>query len=218
MQWMLWAARIIVVAAAWAGGSGCASQARTARHRSGNDDARPAPFELVGEDTVIQLDLNRHEAAPADRTHEWLHDEVGYLNLGGATVECFLAGSVLLLGPDNGIVLVDQNPLWQLRPVGHDGNEAKLVRLYATLFLVCGSVDQLPTGLSDYLDDPGPRRRIALSLARQLLTSRGAELTGWTRGGAFVLTFRLTPSGRAKLTDVLQSAEDETEIQFVSRR
>jgi hypothetical protein len=93
-----------------------------------------------------------------------------------------------------------------------------VLKLYATLYLLAGSVDKLPAALADYLDNPGPRRRDAIALARLLAVHGGAKLLGFAHGGKFAVTFRLTEEGRDKLLEALERIGEEQETRIVMDR
>lgn len=171
------------------------------------------PYVLRGADTRIRLDFHAHPKV-ADAV-ELSSDELCYLSAGDTVVLCHGEGSYLLLGPKDGIELVDSNPLWRLRPVGRDPAAGALLRVYGTIFMIAGSLDRLPDALADYLDEPGAHRRQALNLARKLLDPNGMELPAVAHGGTFTVFLTLTASGRDKLLEALQANEDKTGLRLV---
>ena len=112
-------------------------------------------------------------------------------------------------------MLVEGDPIWNLHAAANRSQNAQLLRLYATFFLIGGSIEKLPIALIDYLDDPGPRRGTAIKLVRQLIADGGGKLIGIAPGGKFQVTFQLTEAGADKLTDVLNSIDVESGLHLV---
>lgn len=194
-------------------GCGCAGAHGAAK--SGAMDSHAFPFLLRGADTIIHLDFS----TPMDGfqpPHALAADEVCFMVVGSSTIECFSGGAALLLGPDDGIQLIDDNPLWQLRPARSDKDGTKLMKLYATFFLIAGSVEKLPGALADYLDDPGPQRAAVIALIRRLADDDGGQFPVAAHGGNFVVRFQLTRTGREKLLEALQALQEESGLQVVA--
>jgi len=171
------------------------------------------PLSLVGQDTGITLDFSVHPVLAVD--HELQEDEICYLTVGDAMLICAADGSYLLFGPEDGITLVKDNPLARLRPVGHSASGTELMHTLSTLALIAGSVDRLPDGFANYLDDPGPHRRQALAEAKKILADNGAELAGSARGGTFKVWMQLNDSGRQKLEEAVDGEVNENGIYMV---
>jgi hypothetical protein len=195
--------------------AGCSAH-RNPKPGDGALDQRGFPFVLQGEDTSISLDFSSIVRPPASR-QELLKGEVCRLLVGSCTIECFAEGSFLLLGPGDGAALVDGNPIWNLRPAVDDAEGARILRLYSTFFLIGGSVEKLPEALLDYLDDPGPRRGVAVKLMRQLVADGGGRVQGIAPGGRFLVNFQLTETGKDKLMQALQAIQEESGLWLVKR-
>jgi len=161
------------------------------------------PLSLRGQDTHVQFDFKAHPAIAIN--HQFQSDELCYLMIGEAVIMCTEDGSYLIFGPGDGVILVRDNPLSQLRPASDDPAGQEWIDVFGTIFLIAGSVDRLPDALSDYLATPGPHHREAAALARKMLADNGATLPIAGRGNTFAITFRLTESGRDKLSTALQS-------------
>ena len=192
-------------------GVGCAPQ--HAAPGAKNADSAPG-FILRGENTIIWFDFSG-QSADEQPPHRLLADEICCLKLESSTIECFPDGSVLLLGSSESVRLMDDNPLWKLLPTTADKDAAAAMKLYATLYLLAGSIEKLPDALADYLDNPGPRRRDAIALARALCVQGGARLVGFAHGGKFAVSFRLTNAGRDTLLEALEQIQQEQDATFV---
>jgi hypothetical protein len=188
----------------------CAPTAHSPRTNGGSDSF---PLTLVGEDTGIKIDFASHPASGSSRALGG--DELCFITAGPAVIICIPQGSYMLMGPDDATELVAGNPLWHLRPVDGNTSDSALLRGFGTIFLIAGSVDRLPRALSDYLDEPNSNRTQAVTLARKLLASGGAEFAGVARGGTFKVSVRLTRSGREKLLAALQTPENDRGVQMV---
>ena len=171
------------------------------------------PLSLRGDDTRVTLDFNAHPTIKVP--HDLEADELCYLTLDNALIICTEDGSYLLFGPEDGVILVKDNPLSRLRPAGHDPSAESTMQMFGSLFLIAASVDRLPDALADYLQDPGPHRRVAMTLARDLIDNEHMELPGSARGGTFAVSVHLTDSGRDKLMDALQSQNTSNGVLMV---
>jgi len=178
-----------------------------------NADAAPG-FVLRGENAVIWFDFSAQEN-DSQPPHRLLADEICCVAFESSTIECFPEGTVLLLGSAESVRLMDDNPLWKLLPITADKDAVAVMKLYATLYLLAGSIDKLPDALADYLDDAGTRRHDAIALARALATRGGAKLSGFAHGGKFAVSFRLTNTGRDKLLEALEQIQHEQDATFV---
>jgi hypothetical protein len=172
-------------------------------------------FALRGLDSHILFDFNSHSAA--GKRHVLQSDEVCCLFAGDAVLICTLDGSNLLFAPGDGVALVRDNPASRLRPIDRDPDGEQRMQAFSTIVLVASSVDRLPDGLADYLNDPGPHRRQAISLARKIVSDNGAEFPAEAHGGTFSVFMRLTNSGREKLLDALQSDDNDAGIYLVGQ-
>jgi hypothetical protein len=161
------------------------------------------PFSLRGRDTLLEFDFKAHPAVAI--SHKLKEDELCYMTVGDAVIMCTEDGSYLLFGPGDGVTLVRDNPLARLRLAGDDAVDQQWIDVFATVFLIAGSVDRLPDAVATYLADPGPHHSQATALARKMLSDNGASLPVAVRGNTFTVTLRLTESGRDTLTDALQS-------------
>jgi hypothetical protein len=192
-------------------GIGCAPQHPAPSAKSADS---AAGFVLRGENAVIWFDFSA-QTTNAQPPHRLLGDEICRLTLESSTIEFFPEGTVLLLGSTESVRLMEDNPLWRLLPATSDKDAAAVMKLYATLYLVGGSIEKLPDALADYLDDPGPRRRDAIALARALCIAGGAKLPGFAHGGNFAVSFHLTNVGRDKLLEALEQIQQEQDATFV---
>jgi hypothetical protein len=212
---MKWIASLLLFP--WAGLlGGCAAQHATAHAAHSKDTSAPG-FVMRGENALIWFDFS---APPAESQppHNLLGDEICCVSIESSTIECFPEGTLLLLGSSESVQLMEDNPLWNLAPVTSDADAAAVMKLYATLYLLAGSIEKLPDALADYLDNPGPRQRDAIALARTLAIHGGAKLPAFAHGGKFTVSFRLTEQGRDKLLEALEQIQDQRESSFVLLR
>ena len=82
------------------------------------------------------------------------------------------------------------------------------MQAYAVITLIAGSVDRLPTALSDYLQNPGQHLTQALELTSELLSQQRVKFHGFANGGNFTVTVELNDDGRDKLLDALDQVGD----------
>ena len=193
---------------------GCANQHAMPRAK---DAQSPPVFLLRGENAVIWFDF-APQPNDVQPPHHLLGGEICFVAIESSTIECFPEGTLLLLGSSEAVQLMDDNPLWRLMPITTDANSAAVMKLYATLYLLAGSIDRLPDALADYLDNSGPRRRDAIALARLLAVHNGAKLAGFAHGGKFSVSFRLTEDGRDKLLEALERIGEEQDSLLVLAR
>ncbi|HET6250203.1 MAG TPA: hypothetical protein VFE47_21105 [Tepidisphaeraceae bacterium] len=193
-------------------GVGCSHAPPTAQPSPGS----PFPFSLQGANGLVNLDFNSHPAVTV--AYDLAEDEFCYLPVGDALLICAQEGSYLVFGPEDGIVVVKDNPVYQLHPVGNDPAAGEMMHQFGNLFVVAASVDRLPEAVSAYLDNPGYHRRQALALARKLLQDNGAAIGGSGRGGTFAITFRLSADARQMLVESLQSDDNSDGIYRIGNK
>ena len=208
------------------GGLACACFALSgcARDVAGLDPGHPQsaamttpfiPLALRGQNTTLHLEFpkGRQTIVPG----EFTQSEVCYLKAGSFRIDCYADGSELNLGPTDSTDLLTDNPAWNLSPANEDNKDAvQTMQAYALISLIAGSVDRLPTALSDYLQNPGAHLTEALDLTSQLLSEPRVKLHGFAKGGNFTVTVELNDDGRDKLLDALDEMGDsQGGIQFV---
>lgn len=173
------------------------------------------PLALRGQNTTLHLEFpkGRQTIIPG----EFTQSEVCYLKAGSFRIDCFADGSELNLGPTDSTDLLTDNAAWNLSPANDDNRAAlQAMQAYALITLIAGSVDRLPTALSDYLQNPGEHLTEALDLTSQLLSEPRVKFHGFAKGGNFTVTVELNDDGRDKLLDALDEMGDSRGgIQFV---
>lgn len=178
--------------------AGCAAR--------GGAESDAFPFRLRGANTRFRIILSdRAAAASKEPARELDNLELCYLKADRCTIECFPFGSLLMLGPDDAMALVEDNPLSDLRPDGHDPQGESLLDTIGVISVIGGSVERLPETLAEYIEDPDDNADAAVSLARALLSPQGTNLPGFGRSGHFTVTVQLTDPGRKRLLQALRS-------------
>jgi hypothetical protein len=172
--------------------------------------ANPIPLTLLGANSQIQFDFAHHPAVTA--AYDLTGEEFCYLQVGAALVVCSEQGSYLLFGPEDGILIVKDNPLYHLAPGGNDPADGDLMRGFNTTLMIAASLDRLPDALADYLSDPGPHRQTALDLANQLLQANGGVIAASARGGTFAVGLRFNADGRETLLEAVQLDDNPRQI------
>lgn len=206
---MRWAA--LLAAAMLPAVGGC-----VASHRQAGADPPVPPLAMQGPDAGVAIDFGVHPAVTVP--HDLRRNEICYIVINDAIILCSLDQSFLLFGPDDGVELVVDNPMARLAPAGRDDAAADALYLYDTIFVIAGALDRLPDGLSDYLGSAAPHRREAIKLAQRLVDHDNTLLCGAARGGTFSVSLQLTPAGREKLEEALQSIDNPAGTVMVSRR
>jgi hypothetical protein len=166
----------------------------------------PIPLALRGQNTTLHLDFpkGRQTIEPGQFTRS----EVCYLKAGNFRIDCFPGGSELNLGPTDSTDLLTDHAPWNLSPENEDNKVAvQTMEAYAVITLIAGSVDRLPSALSDYLQNPGQHLNDALELTNQLLSQR-VKFQGFAKGGNFTVTVELSDDGRDKLLDAIDEMGD----------
>ncbi len=165
----------------------------------GGADGDAFPFRFRGANTRIRIILSDRAAASREPARELDNLELCYLQADRCTIECFPFGSLLILGPDDAMTLVGDNPLCDLRPDGRDPQGESLLDTIGVISVIGGSVERLPETLAEYIEDPDENADAAVSLARVLLSPQGTNLPGFGRSGHFTVTIQLTAPGRKRL-------------------
>ncbi len=177
-----------------------------AAHGGGSDDGNAFPFHLRGANTQFRINFaSRSEKASKEPARQLDERELCYLKADRCTIECFPFGSLLILGPDDAMPLVEDNPLSDLRPDGHDPQAESLLDTIGVIAVIGGSVERLPETLAEYIEDPDENSDAAVSLARELLTAKGTNLPGFGHNGHFTVAVQLTEPGRKRLLQALRS-------------
>ena len=175
---------------------------------SGNPAAAPfpIPLSLRGQSTTLRLEFpaGRQTIEPGQFTRS----EVCYLKAGDFRIDCYPDGSVLNLGPNDSTDLLTDNAAWNLEPDEDNKSAVTAMRAYAVITLIAGSVDRLPTALSDYLQNPGQHLTEALVLTDRLLSDKPLRLPGFAKGGNFTVTVELNDDGREKLMEAIDEMGD----------
>jgi len=170
---------------------------------------------MEGRDVRIRFDFHAHPSVATSR--ELDEDQICYLSMGDAIILCSADGSYLLFASQDGLQLLEDNPLWRLRPMDKGIHGRAVMQTYVTVFLIAGSLDKLPDSLADYLDDPGSHPREAQALARMLLDPAGVAFPAIGHDGTFSVTVALTADGRDKILDALQEVEDRRDVFMASQ-
>jgi hypothetical protein len=164
---------------------------------------------LNGDDTRQRLAIHPEETITPDEADEVLADEeMCYLTLDKVTIECFPFGSLLMMGPDDAVELVADNPLDDLHADNHDPHGELMLRTLAVVGVIADSVERLPGVLADYLDNteslnPG----VAATLAHRLIDSSQVDIAGMSRAGPFTIKLELTEDGKEVLREALADRE-----------
>lgn len=180
--------------------AGCAA------HGGGSDDGNAFPFHLRGAHARFRIIFSDHAPKASKEPARKLDDmELCYLKADRCTIECFTFGSLLMLGPDDAMALVEDNPLSDLRPDGRDPQGASLLDTIGVIAVIGGSIERLPETLAEYIEDPEENSDNAVSLAHELLDPKGTSLFGFGRNGHFIVAVQLTDPGRKRLVHALRS-------------
>jgi hypothetical protein len=165
------------------------------------------PLSLRGQNTTLHLEFpkGRQTIEPGQFTQS----EVCYLKAGSFRIDCYPEGSELNLGPTDSTDLLTDHAAWNLSPENDENKAAvQAMQAYAVITLIAGSVDRLPTALSDYLQNPGQHLTEALELTSELLSQQRVKFHGFAKGGNFTVTVELNDDGRDKLLDALDQVGD----------
>jgi hypothetical protein len=209
-SWLRAAGWLLACAAA----QGCASEGINSASSARPSGTLPIPLGLRGENTVVHLEFPK--GAQSIDPGQFQRDEVCYLKAGAFRIDCYADGSSLNLGPNDSNDLLTDNPGWALEPEDGDERATQMMRLNAVLTLVAGSVDRLPSALSDYIQSPGQHLSQALDLAESLLNEPRVRLQGFAQGGNFTATVELSDAGREKLQEALDEMGDASgQLQLV---
>ena len=197
--------------------SGCGGTQTAFKHPQKLDTAGNVPLFVRGQYLTLRLEFPRtDQKVDPGQFH---HDELCYIKAGGFRIDCFADGSTLNFGPNDSTDLLTDHAPSTLEPADGDTTTAQSMRLYALVTLVAGSVDRLPSTLSDYLQNPGQHLSAAMDLAEELLSDEPVKLIGHARGGNFIVTLQLDDAGREKLVAALdEHSDDSGQLQFVSGR
>jgi len=196
---------------------GCVSDGGDSGRMDRSSGSLPIPLAIRGENTVVHLEFPK--GTQSIDPGQFQRSEVCYLKAGAFRIDCYPDGSSLNLGPNDSNDLLTDNPGWALEPDDGNENAIQLMRLNAVLILVVGSVDRLPSTLSDYIQNPGQHLSQALDLAESLLTEPRVRLQGFAQGGNFTAVVELTDTGREKLQDALdEKGDDSGQLQQVGLR
>jgi len=194
--------------------SGCAA--------SGSSEPPPKTSELSihGDNTELRFIIDRTQTITPDEADQILADqEMCYLTINDAvTIECFPFGSLLMMGPDDAMELVYDNPLDDLHADPRDSQGELLLQTLSVVSLIGDSVERMPDALADYLDDanqlnPG----VATNLANHLIDSSKVEIAGMSRAGPFTIVCELTEDGKETIRQALADRES-SDLQLVHRR
>jgi hypothetical protein len=178
--------------------------------------ARPAAatlsettLRLSGADTRQKLVIKSDQTITSDEADQVLADgEMCYLQLDTITIECFPFGSLLMMGQEDAVELVYDNPLDDLHADSRDPRSELLLRTLAVLSVIADSVERLPAALADYIDNPDSANPgIARSLAHRLVDSGEVELAGLSRAGPFSVQLELTEDGKEELREALSDRQ-----------
>lgn len=197
--------------------SGCAAAPKSSLHRPRIDSAGNVPLFVRGQYVTLRLEFPQvdQKVTPG----QFQQDEICYLKAGAFRIDCFANGSSLNYGPNDSTDMLTDHAPSTLEPADDDANAAQTMRLYALVTLVAGSVDRLPSTLSDYLQNPSQHLTAAMDLADQLLGDGPIQLAGCARGGNFIVTMELDDAGREKIVDALdERSDDPNQLQFVHGR
>ena len=208
---------VMILCAAGLTLGGCASDAKpTALRKSGIDSAGNVPLFLRGQYVTLRLEFPQVEQKV--EPGQFQHDELCYIKAGKFRIDCFADGSTLSYGPNDAVDILSDHAPSTLEPANEDSAAAQSMRLYALVTLVAGTVDRLPSTLSDYLQNPGQHLSAAMDLAEQLLSDDPVRLNGYARGGNFQVTLQLNDAGQEKLVEALEEKSDNSgQLQFVQQ-
>jgi hypothetical protein len=170
---------------------------------------------LNGDDTRQQLIMQSNAMITPDEAGQVLADqEMCYLQLDKITIECFPFGSLLMLGPNDAVELVYDNPLDDLHADEHDPRGELMLQTLAVVSVIADSVERLPGSLADYIDDANSANPgVATTLSRRLIDSSSVNLAGMSRAGPFTINLELTEDGKEELREALSDRETSS-LQF----
>jgi hypothetical protein len=197
---------------------GCATMPpKSSLHRPGIDAAGNVPLFLRGQYVTLRLEFPQTDQKIDPG--QFRNDEICYVKAGRFRIDCFADGSTLSYGPlDSTDLLTDHAPS-TLEPADENSDAAQTMRLYALVTLIAGTIDRLPSTLSDYLQNPGQHMSAAVDLADQLLADGPVQLAGCARGGNFTVTLELDDAGREKIVEALdERSDDPSQLQYVNLR
>jgi len=202
---------------ACAAANGCTTSHDPSARQSASGATLHIPLALQGENTIMKIEFP--SGVQKIEPGQFQHDEVCYMTAGKFRIDCYNDSSSLNLGPTDSNDLLTDHPGWKLQPALDDEPGGRLLRVYAILTLVAGSVDRVPATLADYIQVPGTHLTEALDLTEALLTQDPVRLPGYARGGNFNVTVQLSDAGREKLEDALDEAgESGGDLQRVRNR
>lgn len=196
------ARRIIPVLCAFLLG-GCAVAARPSAAQQISE------LSLHGEDTRLRIIIDRRQTITPDEADQILAaQEMCYLTIDKATIECFPFGSLLVMGPNDAVALVSDNPLDDLHAGPQDPQGEMLLRTLSVASLIADSVERLPDALADYVDSDNTRNPgVATTLAHELLESSAVTIPGMSRAGPFNIVLELTKDGKETIRGALADRE-----------
>ena len=161
---------------------------------------------IHGDNTQLRFIIHRSQTITSEEAEQILADqEMCYLTIDqGVTIECFPFGSLLMMGPDDAVELVYDNPLDDLHADTQDAQGELLLETLSVISLIGDSVERMPDALADYIDgdhqlNPG----VATNLAHHLIDSSKVELAGMSRAGPFTIVLELTEDGRETIRQAL---------------
>jgi hypothetical protein len=172
-------------------------------------DDNPFPLDLAGDNTHTRFVLDSVSASASDDSEGLLADqELCYLSIDNATIECFPFGSLLMLGPDDAVQLVSDNPLDGLHAGVRDPGADSLLQTLSIFSLIAASIDRVPDSLADYMaGDDVENPAVARALALRLLQPGGTTLTGHSGSATFTIKVELTDDGRETLEEALADSQ-----------
>ena len=184
--------------------TGCAVAARPSSLQQ-----QKSELSLHGDNTRLRIVIDRSESISPDEADQILADqEICYLTVDKATIECFPFGSLLMMGPNDAVQLVSDNPLDDLHANSQDPKGELLLRTLSMASLIADSVERLPGALADYVDSESTRNPgVARTLAHELLESSAVTLPGMSRAGAFKIVVELTEDGKETIRSALADRE-----------
>jgi hypothetical protein len=161
---------------------------------------------IHGDNTQLRFIIHRSQTITSDEAEQILAEqEMCYLTVDqNVTIECFPFGSLLMMGPDDAVELVYDNPLDDLHADSQDAQGELLLQTLSVISLIGDSVERMPDALADYIDDdnqlnPG----VATNLAHHLIDSSNVELAGMSRAGPFTVVLELTEDGKETIRQAL---------------
>jgi len=196
---------------------GCAGDGKSSLSKNGLNSVGGVPVALRGQYVTLKIEMpgGDQRIAPG----RFRHDEICYLNTGNFRIDCYPDGSTLTFGANDAADLLTDHAPSSLQPADDDSAAQQSMRLYALVTLIGGSIDRLPSALSDYLQTPGQHLDAAIDMVEQMLSDNDTQISGFARGGNFVVTMQLNDSGREKLIDALdEHADSPGQTQYVDMR